>query len=68
MLLNRNLPFSKLSVIRYFCINEVFEALYKSEIIDIQGKRISFTDPLYKYWLARYFFQTYRWQLHNLNY
>jgi hypothetical protein len=32
------------------------KALIDKEIIDIRGKEIYFLDPLYKYWLKKYFF------------
>jgi hypothetical protein len=35
---------------------KIKKALQGGEIIDIQGKRISFIDPLYKYWLGKYYF------------
>lgn len=33
------------------------KALIDKEIIDIRGKEIYFLDPLYKYWLKKYFFE-----------
>jgi len=30
--------------------------LHDREIIDIIGKKVEFMDPLYKYWLKKYYF------------
>ena len=36
---------------------KIKKALIDKEIIDIRGKEIYFLDPLYKYWLKKYFFE-----------
>ncbi|MDF1518584.1 MAG: ATPase [Lutibacter sp.] len=38
---------------------KIKNALIKKEIIDIQIGEISFMDPLYKYWLKKYYFKIY---------
>jgi len=35
---------------------KIKRALHDKEIIDIIGKKIEFIDPLYKYWLSKYYF------------
>lgn len=35
---------------------KIKKMLLRKEIIDIQGNQITFLDPLYKYWLRKYFF------------
>jgi hypothetical protein len=37
---------------------KIKKMLIDKEIIDIQGNKIDFLDPLYKYWLKEYFFIT----------
>lgn len=36
---------------------KIKNALINSEIIDIQGERIIFIDPLFKFWLKKYYFK-----------
>jgi len=38
-------------------ILKIKKALIRKEIIDIQGSNITFLDPLYKYWLEKYYFK-----------
>ena len=35
---------------------KVKKSLHDREILDIVGKKINFNDPLYKYWLEKYYF------------
>ncbi len=37
-------------------ILRIKKSLVQKEIIDIQGKRIDFIDPLFKYWIKKYYF------------
>jgi hypothetical protein len=37
---------------------KIKKVLHDREIIDIVGKKIDFMDPLYKYWLKNYYFES----------
>ena len=38
-------------------VSKIKKVLFNNEIIDIQSDRITFIDPLYKFWLKKYYFK-----------
>jgi len=36
---------------------KIKKALSNNEIIDVQGENITFIDPMYKFWLKKYYFK-----------
>lgn len=38
-------------------VSKIKKMLSNNEIVDLLGERIAFIDPLYKYWLKKYYFK-----------
>jgi hypothetical protein len=38
-------------------VSKIKKTLIDKEIIDVQEGKVSFLDPLYKYWLNKYYFK-----------